>query len=384
MLLTGGKETHPQKGGDVFKNAYLFLLLFLICVILAGCGRQNAPARNPDYENQKIIIEGDIAAPKEVTVGEMRALPQKNLDASFNRTTGLLEEFKAAGPVVKDALALKGINYKDYKGIGFVGRDGYYCLVTPEILRDRELILALTVNGEDELQEDLRPARLCAQGEFGPYWVRMVEKIVLYKEIPEKNIVSTWVFKNLAEGIEPYPYEYYGSKDDAIELAQIFSRFDNVNSKAFFTMKSSDGFKKNEALNMVSKDYYIKIAGQDAPTNMAPNIKLGMNVQHIAWFSTNEDAAVFPEEIIKLTGELRYGGHNGIPLQSILSEVQVKNILVKQFELTGADGKRVKVSGQDLARGILLVKDDGTYPVVWDEGAGFGTIGSLLRIRSVQ
>lgn len=366
------------------KSAYLYAVLFLICFTLAGCGGQKpSAARNPEYESQKISVEGDLDAPKEITVGEMRALSQKKLDASFQRTTGLLEEFTAVGPALQDTLAHLGIAYEEYKGIGFVGKDGYYCLVTPEIISGRELILAITVDGEDELPEDLRPARLCVQGEFGPYWVRMVDRIILYREIPEKNITSAWIFKNLAEGIEPYPYEYYGSKDDAIELAQIFSRFDHVNSRAFFTMKSSDGFKKNEALNMVSKDYYIKVAGADAPMNMAPNIKLGMNVKHIAWFSTNADAAVFPEQMSQLIGEQQIGDQKGIPLQDLLWEVQVRDIAEKQFELIGTDGESVKAGGRDLARGILLVQGDGAYPVVWDEGSGLAPIGNLLRIRSV-
>jgi len=363
---------------------FLSLVVFLTCCALAGCALQQTASVNPEYENQKIIIEGDIGAPREITVGEMRALPQKTLDASFNRTTGLLEQFRAAGPAVQDVLAHVGVKYEDYKGIGFVGRDGYYCLVTPEIMSDRLLILALTIDGKSELPDDLRPARVCVQGEFGPYWVKMLERIVLYKEIPEKNITSVWVFKNLAEGIEPYKYEYYGSKDDAIELAQVFSRFDHVNNKAFFTMMSSDGFKKNEAMNMVSKRYYIKIAGEDAPMNMSPNIKLGMNVKHIAWFSTNADAAVFPEEMVKLTGEQQAGSQQGIPLQAMLEEVQVKDIEGKQFEVIGTDGKSVRVSGRDLASGVLLIKGDGTYPVVWSEGAGLRPVGNLLRIRSVQ
>lgn len=364
------------------KSISLYLVLCMICFALAGCDRQEvAGAPNAEYEAQKIIVEGDIENPREITVGEMRSLPQKKLDASLTRTTGLLEEFKATGPTVKDVLEHMGINYKDYKGIGFTGRDNYYCLVTPEIIAERELILALTVDGQNELPDELRPARLCVQGEFGPYWVKMVDRIVLYKEIPEKDITSVWVFKNLAEGIEPYQYEYYGSKDDAIELAQIFSRFDNVDSKAFFTMKSSDGFKKNEAINMVSQRYYIKVSGEDAPMNMAPNIKLGMNVMHIAWFSTNADAAIFPEEIIELTGERQVGAHKGISLSAMLEEIGLTDIENKQFEVVGTDGNSVRVSGQELDKGILLIKEDGSYPVVWHEGEGLKPIDNLMRLR---
>ncbi|MDD3269287.1 MAG: molybdopterin-dependent oxidoreductase [Syntrophomonadaceae bacterium] len=366
----------------------MLIITGLLCCILAGCaGKQTISSQssgNPMYEKQKIVFEGEIEGTREITVSEMRQLPQREIEASFQRTTGLMETFRAAGPALNDVMSHVGIDSQEFKGIGVVGKDDYYCLLTPEVLKNHDLILALSIDRKSELPTDLRPARLCAPGEFGPYWVRMVDKIILYKQIPRKDIASVWVFYNLAQGIEPYPYEYYGSKDDAIELAQIFSRFDNVNNKAFFTMKSSDGFTKNEALNMVSKRYYIKIAGQDAPMNMAPNIKLGMNVKHIAWLSTNADAAVFPKEMAELIDVKENNGIKGIALHEMLEEVQLRDIEEKQFEVMGVNGESVKLSGHDLSKGLLLVKDDGTYPVVWQNGTEFQPVSNLLRIRSLQ
>ena len=313
------------------------LLISLLCLSVAGCGQKEmASARSTgkeEYENQIIVIQGAKDGNKEVTVAEMRKLEQKELNASLTRTTGMLEEFKASGPTVKDVLALVGEDMYEYKGLGFVGRDGYYCLVTPEIIENYELVLALAVDDNPELANDTKPARLCIQGEYGPYWVRMVDKIVLYEEIPKKDINSVWVFKNLAKDIQPYQYEYYGSKDDAIELAQIFSRFDNVSNEAFFTMKSADGFIKNEAMNIVSQRYYIKIEGKAAPMNISPYIKLGMNVKNMAWFSTNADAVIFPEQMAKLLEEKQIDGLKGVLLGEILEEVRVKDIDNKRFEV---------------------------------------------------
>ncbi|MGI5920883.1 MAG: hypothetical protein ACOX6I_04030 [Syntrophomonadaceae bacterium] len=363
-------------------------ICFLVCLTLIGCGEKGAISSkstgNPEYENQKIVIEGDIKAPKEITVAEMRKLPQRQAECSFQRATGEMEEFEASGPIFKDVMDYLNINVQEFKGIGFIAKDGYYCLVTPEIINNKEMILALAVDKQLELAENMRPARLCIIDEFGPYWVRMLDRIVLYKEIPQKEITSVWMFANLAAGIEPYPYEYYGSKDDAIELAQIFSRFDYVDSKAFFTMKSCDGFTKSEALSMVNKHYYIKVEGEGAPMNICPNIKLGMNVKDMAWFSTNADAAVFPEQMAKLIGQKNIDGNKGIPLQDMLDEVQLRESENKNFELIGVDGKSVKITGKDLAKGLLVIKGDGTYPVVWQKGTGFPTVGNLLRIRSLQ
>lgn len=368
-----------------FNKVTVFLLIGL--TLLTGCGKKElASAKstgNEDYENQVIVIEGAKDGDKKITVGEMRKLAQKEVDASLTRTTGLLEEFKAAGPTVKDVLTQVGIDMGEYKGLGFIGRDGYYCLVVPEIMGNHELILALAIDGNPELPVDTRPARLCVQGEFGPYWVRMVDKIILHEEIPQKNINSVWVFENLAEGIEPYSYEYYGSKDDSIELAQVFSRFDNVNNEAFFTMKSADGFLKNESMNVVSQMYYIKIDGEGSPMNISPHIKLGMNVKNIAWFSTNADAAIFPKQMARLLEETRIGGEKGVLLGDIFEEVRVKDIEDKSFEIVDVSGEGFKIDGSDLYKGILVVNGS-NYSVVWDESKNLPLIENLLCIKIAE
>lgn len=369
------------------KKRLFFCVICLWGCLLAGCAEKqllsSQSSGNPAYEQQQIIVTGDIEKDRAISVAELRQLPQKEVQGSFQRTTGMTEKVKGSGPDVKDVFARLGIDMADYKGIGFAGRDGYYCLVTPEMMQNTELILALAIDGKNELANDMRPARLCAEGEFGPYWVRMVDKLILYKEIPKKEISSVWIFDNLTAGIEPYEYEYYGSQDPSIELAQIFSRFDNVNNRAFFTMKSADGFIKNEALNMVSKDYYIKIEGEGAPMNIAPNIKLGMNVKHIAWFSSNADAVVFPEQMQELIGAQKIAGQTGISLVDMLEEVQVRDTQAKQFELIGVNSENVKISARDLAKGMVVRADDGSYPVVWAPGTDLPAVSNLMRIRII-
>ena len=370
---------------DFFNKIIIFLLISL--TLLTGCGKKEIASSKStgkeDYENQVITIEGAEDGDKKITVAEMRKLDQKELKASLTRTTGLLEEFKAAGPTVKDVLAQVGVDIEEYEGLGFIGRDGYYCLVVPEIVENYELILALAVDDNPELPTDTRPARLCVQGEFGPYWVRMLDKIVLYEEIPQKDIDSVWVFKNLVEGIEPYSYEYYGSKDNSIELAQVFSRFDDINYEAFFTMKSADGFLKNESMNVVGQMHYIKIDGEGSPMNISPHIKLGMNVKNMAWFSTNADAAIFPEQMARLLEETEINDCEGVLLGDIFEEVRVRDIEDKSFEIIDVSGESFKINGSDLYKGILTV-DGGNYRVVWDESEGLPLIKNLLCIKTAE
>ncbi len=59
----------------------------------------------------------------EISVAELRKLPQHELDASYKRTTGLFEEFKMSGPYLTDVIKQLGGNLKDYAGIGVLGSD---------------------------------------------------------------------------------------------------------------------------------------------------------------------------------------------------------------------------------------------------------------------
>lgn len=368
------------------KALLIALSVFVLSITLAACGGgENLTSNDPEYENQKITVEGLPDGVKEITVSELRSLPQQSLDASYKRTTGMYEEFKMEGPLLRDVISELGGDILEYEGVGIMGRDAYYCLISKEVINSTpDLLLATVIDGEAKLDEIDAPARLAVQGQFGPYWVRNVDKITLYKEVPKKKITSVWVFNNLAEGIEPYEYEYYGSKDDAIELEQIFSRLDYVDNKAFFTMKSSDGFKKNEALNMVKSRYYIKTEGEDAPTNISPYIKLGMNVKNISWISTNADAAIFPEQMGTYMDIIEVNGEKGISLYEIMLETEVKEVSTQSFDVLGTNGEKERVSGEDLKKGILVHTEDGNSKVIWDKETGYKNIDNLLRVRLVQ
>ena len=343
---------------------------------------------DPEYEALTIQIEGlrrlngGIA---EVSVAELRSLPQHELEASYKRTTGLYEEFLMSGPYLEGVIALAGGDLSDYAGLGMIGRDNYYCLFSREVIDSTpDLMLAVVVDGDPKLDEDRYPAWAAVQGQFGPYWVKQVAKIIMYEEVPQKKITNVWAFDGLTEGIALVDYEYYGSQDKAIDLEQVFSRLDYVDSKAFFTMKSADGFKKNEAMNMVKSRYYIKIEGDDAPTNVAPYIKLGMNVQKIAWFSTNADAVFFPGLLMEYMDTREIKGEIGIPLDELLYEVEVQTVKAAQFDLMGKSGERCRVSGEDLSGAILVPLSDGWARVVWGDGYDYPDMDNLVRIRSVN
>ncbi|MCL2817958.1 MAG: hypothetical protein FWD39_06205, partial [Clostridiales bacterium] len=360
---------------------FLLSVVILLCLALTACGGAK-DSGDPKYEALTILIEGLPGGDVEISIAELRKLPQHDLDASYLKTTGTYESFQMRGPYLRDVIALAGGNIDDYAGVGVSATDAYYCLLSKEIVEiTPDLMLALVVDGKYKLDKGLAPAWLAVQGQFGPYWVKMVNKITLYSEIPEKEITSVWVFNSLAEGIEPYMYEYFGSRDKAIELLQIFNRLGTVDSRAFFTIKSSDGFQKTEAINMLLSEYYIKVEGADAPTNMSPHLQMGMNVRSIGWVSTNADAMVFPEQLMLYMENVTINGKTGVRLDDLLYETGVSEIRGKFFRVYGTDDKYITVSGDDLSKGILVPGPNNTGGVVWDESTGYENIDNLLRIR---
>ena len=362
---------------------FLLSVVILLCLALTACGGAK-DSGDPAYEALTVVIKGLPGGDVEISIAELRKLPQYDLEASYLRTTGTYESFQMRGPYLRDVIALAGGNIDDYAGVGVSATDAYYCLVSKEIVEiTPDLMLALFVDGKYKLDEGVAPAWLAVQGQFGPYWVKMVNKITLYSEIPEKEITSVWVFNSLAESIEPYMYEYYGSKDKSYELKQIFTRLGTVNNNAFFTIKSSDGFQKTEAINMLLSEYYIKVEGADAPTNMSPHLQMGMNVRSIGWVSTNADAMVFPEQLMLYMENVTINGKTGVRLDDLLYETGVSEIRGKFFRVYGTDGEYITVSGDDLKKGILVPGLDNTGRVVWDESTGYENIDDLLRIRLV-
>ncbi|MBR3392325.1 MAG: hypothetical protein IKG74_06690 [Firmicutes bacterium] len=361
----------------------------LLCACAGAGGTGATDSGDPEYEALTIDISGlkelGEGGVFQVSIAELRQLPQVDLEASYLRTTGLYEEFDMTGPRLSDVIALAGGDLDDYAAAAAVGRDGYYCLYDREVMDSTDLLVALKIDGAYKLEESVWPAQIAAQGQFGPYWVRQVNRIILYETIPEKEITTLWNFAALTADMEPYYYEYYGSRDAAMDLSLIFSRFDYVDSGSFFTMRSSDGFKKNEQLAGVSSgNYYIKYEGADAPTNVSTSIMLGMNVQRIAWFSTNADAVYFLDQMQTYLTNAEAGGETGVSVEEVLYEVGVETVKAAEWLIVAADGSEQRVSGEDLDQAVLIRKSDGCDKLVWQSDLGYQDVDSLLRITLAQ
>lgn len=281
---------------------------------------------------------------------------QVELDAVLINTTGTETDMTLEGPTLRDILDDHGLDLSDYQGIGITGRDGYYTMVDKEKLDATDVILAWKVDRE-LLEDEEKPFRIAIPGELGPYWVKMASTIDLYDQITPKNIDKVHIFDGLTEDIEPYYYEYYGSKDKSIEIGKILQKFEDVDIKGFFTMGAMDGLIKNETISMVRQRYFIKVEGDNAPMNIAPNFKLGMNVKNMTHFSTTKDAVVFPDKMKAVVRTKDIEGREGMLLEDLLLTAGMRWEDDDDFLGISRDGSQVEISADDLLESYAIEED---------------------------
>lgn len=301
---------------------------------------------------------------------------QLDVEAVLINTTGRETSMKAKGPTLRSILQEEGLDLDDYEGVGITGRDGYYTMIDGEKLKSRDIVLAYEVDGK-ELKEEEKPVRIVVPNELGPYWVKMVSNIDLYEEITPKDIDKVHIFDALTQDIEPYYYEYYGSKDKSIEVGRILRKFDTVDKKGFFTMAASDGLIKNETISLVGQRYFIKVEGENAPMNIAPNFKLGMNVKHMTHFSTTKDAVIFPEKMGEVVSVEDIDGREGLLLEDVLYTVGMNWTDEDKLIAISKDGLEVEINIEEMMSSYIV--DNENSASLYHNGKEI--IKDLLRIE---
>lgn len=310
-----------------------------------------------------------------IDTDEIRDYEQAEMDVTLINTTGTETDMHVKGPTLRKILETAGIDLDNYAGIGITGRDGYYTMVDKEKLELNDVILCWEVDGKS-LKDDEKPVRIAIPKELGPYWVKMVTNIDLYHEISPKDIDTVHMFHALTSDIEPYYYEYYGSKDKSIEVGKILKKFDVVDEKGFFTMGATDGLIKNETISLVRQRYFIKVEGDNAPMNISPNFKLGMNVKEMTHFSTTKDAVVFPDKMKEVVRTENINGKEALLLEDVLLTAGMR-WEKETFKAVSTDGSENELSLDEILSSYIVCEDDNVSLFINEKEI----MNNLLRIE---
>ncbi len=292
-----------------------------------------------------------------IDTDKIREFDQIEMDVILINTTGTETKMRVKGPALRDVLREEGLDLNDYEGVGLTGRDGYYTMVDREKLEANDVILVWEVDGKP-LKDNEKPVRLALPSELGPYWVKMLANVDLYDEISPKDVDKVHIFEPLTADIEPYYYEYYGSKDRSIEVGKILNKFDHIDEKGFFTMGASDGLAKNETISLVRQRYFIKVEGENSPMNIAPNFKLGMNVKNMTHFSTTKDSVIFPQKMVDVVRTKAIGSGEGLLLEDVLLTADMRWEDKNTFVAIDIEGKELEMSLEKMQTCYIVSEDD--------------------------
>ncbi|MEG1584357.1 MAG: molybdopterin-dependent oxidoreductase, partial [Anaerovorax sp.] len=375
IQVTGATITSQAVVNGV--NAAIGVMQYLDNGVKMGKVGQTVPKELWNMDDNSFAINWEGGSVR-LTMEDMKKYPQVTVDAVLKKTTGTKSKIKIQGPELSQVLKEEGVDLKDYAGIGITGRDGYYTMVDEDKLSG-SILLGWKFNDE-EIRKDEKPIRVCLPDEMGPYWVKLVTTIDLYKEISPKNITKVHMFDALTRDIEPYEYEYYGSKDKSIEVGKILAKFESVDLKGFFSMYAVDGLEKNETISLVRDRYFIKVEGENAPMNIAPNFKLGMNVKNMSHFSTTKDSVIFPWKMEAISRTKKIEGKTYLYLEDVLVNA---GLLWKGEDLfTGLDteGHQFQFQGSDLD--TCYISQQGKKVTFLKDGQEMTT--DLLTIEKMQ
>ncbi len=142
-------------------------------------------------------------------------------------------------------------------------------------------------------------------------------------------------------------------------------------------MGAVDGLIKNETISMVRQRYFLKVEGENAPMNIAPNFKLGMNVKEMTHFSTTKDAVIFPDIIKDLVRTRDIKGKEAMSLEDILLIGGMRWEEGDEFLAISTGNRQVEFLPDDLLK-IYAFNEDGLVSLYYEDRE---ILQDLLRIE---
>ena len=357
----------------------LVAVFFIVTLLFMGCSDNTAKNNvtgtvSPD-ESLNIIWQDKeirISISKIMDFGavEMEAatIDSENKE-SIRQIKGVLLE-----DILKEYL---DISLSDIYSLRFTAGDGYAIEVPPEVLKEREIILAFEMDGEP-LEEESLPLRSVIPDERTMYWVRNLVEVSLIEGHDIKEITGIVFIDSLVKALETHDYNYYGSNDEAVLTADLLMEFREKQEQDFIMMISSDGLKKNEKKE-IFKDGYLKITGDGAPAFMDPDIPNGMWVKDIfslfygqtAYVSAFQSMGMFETAVVK--------GNSGVYLESIIGSAGL--VESENYILRALDGYTVEVGSEDIGKGLIYMDEEKQLNVCFEELEDKYSIKNLLSIE---
>ena len=270
------------------------------------------------------------------------------------------------------------ISLSDIYSIRFTAGDGYAIEVPPEIVQEREVILAYEMYGKP-LEEKKKPLRAVIPDERTMYWVGNLIEIELIEGHDIKEITGIVFIDSLVKVLKIQDYDYYGSNDRAVLTADLLMEFREKQEQDFIIMLSSDGLEKNEEKE-IFKDGYLKITGDGAPAFLDPELPNGMWVKNIFAIFYGQTAYISALQCMGMFENVEAEGKSGVYLENIVKEAGLAES--ENYILRALDGYTVEISSEDIGRGLIYVDGAEQLNVYFKDLEESYSIKDLLSIEN--
>ena len=342
-------------------RALQFLALLLVLLLVAASC--SAPAENgseaqeqpSSQEGEKIVISGLESTDIEVTVEEIKGLDSVTVDATSVNSSGQENQYTVTGVLFDDLLKKYGKSQADLTGIRLVAGDGYSIEVPPEVLQNRDLILAHTIDGKP-LDERTRPIRAVIPEERSMYWIRNLVKIEVLESAPKADVGRVFILETLMSQANAEDYTYYESTDKAVRVEELLGLLGLENLPDTASFVAADGFEKNEQLDVLSKGY-IKFTGEDAPLFLSPDLPKGMYIKNIYLCTIGDVALVSQQMAAEVLGTKEVEDKEGVDLKELINGAGLAD--ADKYLLTAADGYTVEILREDREKGVVFNNSKG-------------------------
>jgi len=346
---------------------------------LAGCGKKAETAGNPVTadDGQEILITGLQDSDYKITVGDLKKLPAVTKKARANRANGETVKVKATGPLLEDVLQQKGKSVKDYSTIRFTARDGYSIAVPPDVLKNREIILAYQIDGKP-LDAENEPVRVVIPGERAMYWMRMLDRIDLETGAEQIPVTKVVFLETAVKTLPQEDYQHFDSTDKAIKTKDLVDSYAETDKVKNIFIKASDGLHKNETKsNFLGA--YIKITGKEVPKFLAPHLPQGMHVRDILYINYGKTSFLSYSQGQKVLSLQTLDGQSGIALSDVIKQTGLNR--AAKYKFSSLDGSSWELAVNDLGSGLIYENGQGNLAFCCPEIVADKSVDNLVAIE---
>jgi len=363
------------------RPVFAVIATFLITILLfAGCSgniaKDDAAGEGSSDEVLTIVWQDEEIR---ISISEIMDFDAVEMEAATVDSENKESIRHVKGVLLEDLLEeYLTISLSDIYSIRFTAGDGYAIEVPPEIMQEREVILAYEMYGEP-LEEKKKPLRAVIPDERTMYWVGNLIEIELIEGHDIKEITGIVFIDSLVKVLETQDYDYYGSIDRAVLTADLIMEFREKQEQDFIIMLSSDGLEKNEEKE-IFKNGYLKITGDGAPAFLDPELPNGMWVKDIFALFYGQTAYVSAIQCVGMFENVKAGGKSGVYLENIIKEAGLAES--ENYMLRALDGYTVEISSEDIGRGLIYINEEQQLNVYFEDLEGSYSIKDLLSIEN--